>query len=227
MAIAAGVLLALSACGQEPAAEPGDVTGGPEPAPALPDLARVVCEADGTRVETPAVRPRGDGIHVELVNETGAERSFAATSAEGGGLGVAAPTGKSVQVLDLEPGALTVACPDPGTGEGDGAPLEIVDENGIWVSTLLDCGQAFSQVVDFAPDARGETSDPVEAARTALEGYRLEPDDVLEPAGYPETELPKVRLVRDGEVLAVVQLVDDGAGMLLVSMLSGCSSLER
>ena len=39
--------------------------------------------------------------------------------------------------------------------------------------------------------------------------------------------LPLYRLVRAGEVLAVVDLVDDGAGGWLPSTVTGCSSLER
>lgn len=225
-ALAAGALV-LAACGQEQESEPAADTGGAEPATALPQLARVVCATDGTRVETPAVRPRADGIHVEIVNETGAERSFSATSAGGGGLGSGAPPGISKQVLDLEPGELTVACQDPLAGEGASATVEVVDEDGVWVSTRLECDEVFNQVTDYIQGARGETSDPVAAAREALEGHGVEVDDVLEPAGYPAGAAAKVRLVRAGEVLAVVDLVDDGAGKWLPSQLSGCSSLQR
>jgi hypothetical protein len=36
-----------------------------------------------------------------------------------------------------------------------------------------------------------------------------------------------VRLVRDGESLAVVHLVPDGAGKWLVDMVTGCSTLQE
>ena len=74
--------------------------------------------------------------------------------------------------------------------------------------------------------AKGETSDPIEAARKAVEGYRLEADDVFERAGYPDAETVRVRLVRNGENLAVIDLMDDGTGKWLVGMVTGCSILE-
>ena len=77
---------------------------------------------------------------------------------------------------------------------------------------MLDCPEQFSSVADYGPDARGETSDPLEAARKALEGYGLESDDVFERAGYPEADIMRVRLVRAREPLAVVDLIDDGTG---------------
>ena len=39
---------------------------------ALPDVARIVCTANGTRLLTPAVRPQPDGVHVMLSQAGGA-----------------------------------------------------------------------------------------------------------------------------------------------------------
>lgn len=216
--------LGLSACGAGQDEGSGSPTTETEAA-ALPDVARVVCEPSGTRVETPVVKPQPDGIHLEIVNETGSERSFSLTSADGG-TGTGAPAGTSTQVVDLGPGALTVACTDPTLEAEGGEPLEVTDEDGIWVSTRLGCAEQFSSVIDYAQDAKGETGDPLEAARKALESYGLEPDDVFERAGYPEAEGTSVRMVRAGESLAVIFLVDDGDGKWLVGGVNGCSSLE-
>ena len=224
LALALAAALGLSACGAGEEAGSGSTTAGPEPA-ALPGTARVVCTATGIRVETPTVAPQPDGIHFEIVNDTDTERSFSLSGANTG-LGFGAPPGTTEQVVDLGPGALTVGCDDPATEPEAGEPIEIVDPEGIWVSTQLSCPEQFSSVTDYIQGAQGETSDPLEAARMALEGYGLEPDDVFEPAGYPEAEVPKVRLVRDGEPLAVVDLLDDGSGKWLVSTVTGCSSLE-
>jgi hypothetical protein len=219
--------LGLSACGA------GSTDALPEeadelPASPVPDVARIVCVEEGAaRVETPAVKPQGDGVHLEIVNETGGERAFSATDAQGGGLGGNAPTGTSTQVVDLGPGTLTVSCEEPETEPGPGEPLEVVDEDGVWVSTRLDCEEQFSAVLDYVMGAEGESADPLDAARKGLEGYRIEPDDVFELAGYPEAESINVRLVRDGESLAVVHLVPDGAGKWLVDMVTGCSSLQE
>lgn len=220
-------LFLLSACGAGEEAGSGATTSAPEPQPpALPDLARAVCTEDGVTLESPSVKPRVDGLHVEVVNETGSELAFSLSGTEAG-LGFGAPPGTTNEIVDLGPGTLTVACSDPATEpDEDGATLEVVDEDGVWVSTALPCSEQFSQVVDYIQGAKGETSDPLAAARTAVEAYQLEPDDVFERAGYPEAEVVKVRLVRDGAPLAIVDLVDDGSGKWLVSMVTGCSTLQ-
>ena len=216
-------VVGLAACGsvEEPDATP---RADSEPT-ALPDVARIVCKAHGPPlVETPAVKPQADGVHLEVVNETGGDLALALPT-----MGTGAPAGTSTQIVDLGPGELTVSCSAPetlGEAEPPTATLEVVDEDGIWVSTVLDCPEQFSSVADYAVGAKGETSDPLEAARKAVEGYGLEPDDVFEPAGYPEAEVVRVRLVREGEPLAVVDLIDDGTGKWLQSMVTGCSSLE-
>ncbi len=218
-------VLGLSACGTGPETGSDTPAGNPEGA-ALPDVARVACEKDGVRIETPSVKPQPDGVHLEILNNAGSERSFSISSADGGGMGLGASPGTSTQVVDIEPGTLTVACGDPATEPDAGEPLEVVDKDAVWVSTRLSCPERFSEVADYAVGARGETSDPLEAARKAVEGYGLEPDDVFERAGYPKAETARVRLVRGGELLAVVDLIDDGTGKWLVSMVNGCSSLE-
>lgn len=226
--VALAASLGLSACGAGQEAGSGSTASepGPEPEPAaVPDTARVVCTADGVQVETPTAAPRPDGLHVVIVNETDAERSFSLSGTDGG-LGFGAPPGTTEEVVDLGPGALTVGCDDPATEPTPGEPIEIVDPEGIWIPTELPCAEQFSQVVDYIQGAQGETSDPLEAARQAVESYGLEPDDVFEPVGYPEAEIPKVALVRAGTPLAVVDLMDDGQGKWLVGTVTGCSSLE-
>ena len=223
-------LLGLTACGAGEDADSG--SGGPaestEPEPtALPDVARVVCDENGAHLETTSVRPQPDGIHFEIVNETGSERSVTIQNAQGTGTGMGVPPGTSTQVVDVEPGALTVSCTDPATEPGAGEALEVIDEDGIWVSTRLGCAEQFSGIVDYIQGASGETSDPLEAAKKAVEGFGLEPDDVFERAGYPDTDTARVRMVRDGEPIAVVDLIDDGTGKWLESMVTGCRSLEN
>lgn len=220
-------LLLLPACGSGGDAGSGPTTPAPEPQPAaLPDVARAVCTEDGVTLESPSVKPRVDGLHVEVVNETGSELAFSLSGAESG-LGFGAPPGTTDEIVDLGPGTLTVTCSDPATGpEEGGATLEVVDEDGVWVTTTLPCAEQFSQVVDYIQGAKGETSDPLAAAREALESFGLEPDDVLERAGYPEAVTARVRLVRAVEPVAVVDLVDDGAGKWLVSMITGCAELQ-
>jgi hypothetical protein len=224
-------LLGLTACGAGDDAEPSGGGGGestePEPTSALPDVARLVCDEDGARLETPSVRPQPDGVHFDVENKTDAERSLSVQNAQGTGAGLGVPPGASRQVFDVEPGDVTVSCSDPSVEPSPGETLEVVDEDGVWVSTRLECEEQFSQVVDYIQGATGETSDPLQAARKAVESFGLEESDTFERAGYRGAEIARVRMVRDGEPIAIVDLLDDGNGKWLVSMVTGCSSLEN
>jgi hypothetical protein len=225
LVLAVAAALGLAACGAGDDTAPAESAESPEPQAALPDVARVVCAVHGTRLETDAVKPQPDGIHLEVVNETGEDRSVSALEPQGGGgLGQSAPAGTSTLVVALAPGTLEITCADlRSEEEPEGSLLEVVDEDGVWISTTLDCTLGFSGTSDYTPGARGD-ADPLAAAQSGLESY-MQPGDVVEPAGYPVAEIPLYRLVRDGEVLATVELQDDGAGGWLPSTVEGCSTL--
>jgi hypothetical protein len=222
-------VLALTACGAGREAVPAGSTESPQPG-ALPAFARVVCQSAGPpRIETPAVKPQPDGVHIEFVNETGKDMGFSIEDPSEGGMGDNAPQGTSTQVVDLHPGTVSIACYDAFTadaGEAAKTALRIVDEDDVWIPARLTCGQQFSGYLDYAADARGN-ADPLEAAREGLGGY-MQPGDTVEPAGYPEAQTTLLyRMVRAGEVLAIVELEDDGSGGWLPGNVTGCSSLSR
>jgi hypothetical protein len=222
-------VLALTACGAEREAVPAGSIESSQPG-ALPDLARVVCEAEGPpRIETPAVKPRPDGVHIEFVNETGKDMGFSIEDPSEGGMGDNAREGTSTQVVDLHPGTVSIACYDAFTEDAGKAPktaIKIVDEDDVWIPARLTCTQQFSGYLDYAADARGN-ADPLEAARDGLSGY-MQTGDTVEPAGYPEAQTTlQYRLVRAGEVLAIVELEDAGSGGWLPGSVTGCSSLSR
>jgi hypothetical protein len=206
---------------------PAGSTQSSEPDAPLPEVARVVCqEREAPTIETPAVKPQRDGVHVRFVNETGKELAFSIEDPSEGGMGAGAPQGTSTQVVDLHPGTVSIACYDAYTEDGSEvakAPLEIVDEDGLWASTRLDCVAGFSGTSDYVPEARGKAN-PLKAAQEALAGYMQE-DDVVEPAGYPDTANRIYRLVRAGETLATVSLFREGADGWLADTVTGCSSL--
>ena len=152
--------LGLTGCGAGDETSPAGSTGDSEPEAALPDVARVVCEPDGTRLDTQSVRPQRDGVHLDVVNETGEDRSISVLDPQGGGLGEGAPAGTSTMVVALGPGTLEVTCSDPLAAVEQGSPLEVVDEDGLWISTNLDCTEGFSGTSDYTPDARGD-ADPL------------------------------------------------------------------
>jgi hypothetical protein len=221
-------VLAVTACGAERESAPAGSTESTQPEP-LPDFARVVCEAEGPpRIETPAVKPQPDGVHIQFVNETGKDMGFSIEDPSEGGMGDNAPQGTSTQVVDLRPGAVSISCYDAFTadaGEAAKTALKIVDEDEVWIPARLTCSQWFSGIADYAPGARGK-ADPLEAAREGLDSY-MHPGDTVEPAGYPEAATLLYRLVRAGEVLAIVELDDDGSGGWLPGSVTGCSSLSR
>jgi hypothetical protein len=225
LVLAAAAALGLTACGAGDETAPAGSTATSEPRVGLPDTARVVCAVHGTRLETDAVSPQPDGVHLEIVNETGEERSISVLDPRGAGMGQSAPAGTSTLVVALAPGTLEVTCSDlRSEGEPEASMLEVVDEDAVWISTTLDCTLGFSGTSDYTPDARGD-ADPLTAAQKGLEGY-MQPGDVVEPAGYPEAGIPLYRLLRDGEVLATLELQDDGDGGWLPGTVEGCSKLS-
>ena len=230
LVLALAAALALPACGAGQETAPAGPTASPEPEAALPNVARVVCESGlAPTVETPAVKPQRDGVHIEFVNGTGKDLGFSIEDPSEGGLGAGAPPGTSTQIVDLHPGTVTIACYDDAAEDGSEvprSPLEIVDQDGVWISTRLTCSSdtGFSQTVDYMQGARGE-ADPLEAAQKALEHY-TKPEDVVEAAGYPDTEVRIYRFVRAGDVLATVSLWDDGADGWLPDTVTGCGELE-
>lgn len=210
--------LGLSACGAAEDTEPVAATGEPEPA-ALPDVARVICEPAGTRVETPTIKPQADGIHFEIVNEAGSERAFSVQGKDSG-MGQGAPVGTSTMVSDLAPGTVEVACADPAADVQQGSPIDVVDEDGVYVAATLDCEVVSDGILDYVPGAKGEPS-PIEAVRKQA-ASQLEPDDVVAPVGYPEAVSPAIGLTRDDSTIAVFHVVSDGSGGWLVEQTTAC-----
>jgi hypothetical protein len=217
--IAIGTTIALTACADSP-----DATSGAAP----PDIATIVCDESGTIVETPSTRPQADGLHVVIDNRTGVDPGFSVRY-ERGGLGDNAPPGTTEHVLDVPPGTVQIGCytGTHGSGEPDLHALEVVDLDGVYRSTELDCESSSGLVTDYVPGAEGEPGDPVDLARAALEGATggLGPDDVVERAGYPESAEPIVRLVRADRVMATVEFRPADAGGWLQDTLSMCEGL--
>ena len=219
------VALALAGCGaasEEPAVPSADTV----PAAAeTPSTAVVVCGPDGAAVETPRVAASRDGVHVEIRNESGAERVLhvgAGESSQGEGF----PAGTHTRVWALPPGPATLTCDDPAgpPSEEPGESFEVVDPDGVWVPTALDCdGEVTSAIFDYVADAAGVQGEPVDVARDASE-VDVARDDVVEPAGYPDAaEGTTVRVVRDGRAVALVGLMPSGDGGWLVTTVSRCA----
>jgi hypothetical protein len=220
------LVTALAAgCGQR-ATEPEPTTPAAEAA-SLPDVAQIACEVNRARVLTARVRPQPDGLHLNVTNDTGAELAFSVDS-ETGGQGASAPNGSVDYVWSLPPGKLFVKCTneEADPSEVPGAELEVVDEEGLWVSTSLadSCAEASVSTADYGVGAEGEKGDPVDIARRLFEKQGLEPGDVVERAGYPDGEESVVRVTRSGNVVATMSFLPDGAGGWLQENTTRCET---
>ena len=201
------LLCGCGAMGSERAGEPVD-----EEAASVPETARIVCGPEGTRILTPRVGARPDGVHIVIDNRFDAEVGYAFEHPEGG-RGDGAPKGESEYAEDFPPGKVKVGCEEPpvdGIGT-DYATLTVVRGDSGYKSTGLECkgGMAFGGGAQYAPGAKGSKGNLVEHARGRFK-QEIRDDDVVELAGYPELRDRRiVRVVRDGRVVATIHFLGE------------------
>jgi hypothetical protein len=187
------------------------------------DVARFTCDASGSIAPSHSVvAAQRDGVHLAIGNTGDTPVSF---SIEGVGGDGAEPGEHKETVLQIPPGAARVSCSvitDGGSGGASSATLEVVDRNGLYVPAELECasGEAYGSSGDFADGTKGFAGDSVQVAREHVSG--LEFDDLIERAGYPESRLPIIRVVRDGAIVGKVTFRDDGSGGWLADSVQGC-----
>lgn len=219
LAIAA-VALAVAGCGEARPAPPpasGSSTVAPQ---ALPDVAIVACTADGTKLLTPDVQPQPDGIHVELRQRSGARATL--STDQGGGW----KPGEHI-VMSEPPGDLRMGCmtnadwnADPPDHSG-WVTLHVDDVDHLWVDDRTVGDTCTGSAIDDAANSRGVSlGDLPAAARKAFDG--VEPDDVVELAGYPRQRPIEYRLVHDGAVRGIARYFDDGHGGWLLDGVDDC-----
>ncbi|MDQ4126773.1 MAG: hypothetical protein M3151_02255 [Actinomycetota bacterium] len=214
--------LLLGGCGPSSTAGP-EAPSGQEGAQ---DTARIVCGPNGTRVLTPVVKARPDGVHFVINNRLDAEVGYSFEGVDGGGGGNGAPQGESEHVGGYPPGKVKVGCEKPpvdGVGT-DYETLKVVDPQGFYKPVGLQCrgGMAAFGGPQYAAGAKGKEGDPVEMVRRGLSD-RLQEGDTVESAGYPESQGSRtVRVVRDGRVVATVTFFRD-SGSWLEDATSSCA----
>jgi hypothetical protein len=169
-----------------------------------PDVAEIVCEADGsTTVRTPQVVVQPDGVHVRILSRLDEPASI-------NGFGFDVDHGERTHVAGIAPGVIRTACwpfSQHGTGEEPPtSPIEVLDPGGTFVSGELDCaGMASSMIADFMEAPLDAGPVPLDEARRRITG--LQPEDALVHTGYPEDDDPGVAVRRDGEVVATFGFV--------------------
>jgi hypothetical protein len=206
------------------------LTGSTRPSVSLlPDVALVVCDAEGTHVLTPRIRPQLDGVHFGIDNRTGKHLGFIFRFGDRPGGGDNAVVGKSeITRSDVPPGAVMVTCfdhrgqtPVP-KNPSEFVGVDVIDEEGIWTSQELDCGEAggVTGIRDYVAGVKGETGDPVDLTRKHFKGLRS--TDVVTRVGYPGQPSAVVAVVREGRTIATAEYDSDGTGGWLLSTVSRC-----
>jgi hypothetical protein len=195
-AFAASMLL-MAACADPPGPGEGPTEEGPA---GVPDLAEIVCEADGsTTVRTPQVVVQPDGIHVRVV-------SHLDEPAEIVGLGRDVEPGETDYVSVRAPGRIETGCNpysqhEPGGKEPMMVQVDVLDPDGIYVPGEIECsGTASAMIADFFEEPLDAGPVPLLVARDSIRG--LHTDDEVFHTGYPEQRDRVVAVRRDGEIVA-------------------------
>jgi hypothetical protein len=166
------------------------------------------------------VQPQPDGVHIAINNSTGTDLGLQIKDFGGDN----APIGTSEIVLSIPPGVYGIACTDPQSStEPTYQPFEVQDPAGIWVSTDLACSSGGGVAVSgsFASGALGVQGTPVEVVTTTISGLRL--TDLVETAGYTSaTDQASVRVVRDGNVVAVYHMFPDSQSGWMIDSAQAC-----
>jgi hypothetical protein len=159
-----------------------------------------------------------DGIHVYFANTSGGDLTFEIEDPSGVTSDPITAGGERF-VFTFVPGRYDVSC------GGAKATITVVDPDALYVSGVLSCDGGTSGSLDYGPDARGPRGSLLAVARLELHGLR--PGDVVEHAGYPlGTGDQLVRVVRGGQLVAVIGYVSDGHGGWLLSGTHACEGSE-
>jgi hypothetical protein len=214
------MLLAAVACADPPApVEEGPPNAVPE---GVPDVAEIVCEADGsTTVRTPEVVVQPDGIHVHVVNRLDEPASV-------NGFGFDIDEGDTTHVTGRAPAVIQTACwpfSQHGGEEPTTTPLEVLDPEGIYVDGEIECtGMASSMIADFFKEPLDAGPVPLDVAREEIRGLR--PEDEVVHLGYPERRDRAVAVARDGAIVATFNFVTFDGEKWHVASNEICSSAE-
>ena len=178
----------------------------------VPSELQVACDGTHTDIPTPLARTQPDGIHIHFTNTSGRALDFSIEDVGGDGFPVVGGT----FVYTFGPGSYRLTC------GGTQTAFAVVDPDQLYAPAELGCASVTTGTADYVAGARGPRGSLLDVARTEFRG--LEPGDVVEHAGYPQAAGNQlVRVVRHGEVVAVLEYTDDGHGGWLISVTRTCS----
>lgn len=188
----------------------------------LVDQLAVRCGQDGLELASDRVQAARDGVHLLVSGDPGYTVGLEHESG-GDGIEVGAEPQEAVQLI--APGRLTISCglvsdewPQPGID------IRIEDPDGLYRPYVIGRGAHACVTGDalYGVGARGPKARPLKQARASLTGLR--PGDVVERAGYP-VETGRIRVVRGGEVVGVLDYQPDGHGGWLLMGHTTCDGL--
>ncbi len=187
----------------------GTAEGAPAAGGDAASVARIECRGGTTTIETPVVRTQADGVHL-LVDADVQELKFSVDDDRGTrGWELTPNTTYPFATTEwIAPGQARVQC---GTSAGvtDGAAFEVVDPEGLWHETRLACEAAGNFDQRASSWFYADVNPLPEALARAIPGVRA--SDVIDYYGYPgppeQPYPPSYRIVRDGQVVGIMEVV--------------------
>jgi hypothetical protein len=223
-AVAAAVALAVGAIAAVPflageGGEGGDLTavgsnGQPPTESEKPDVVELYCNPSRVQVPVAYIRPQRDGMHLLVHNGFAGDVDVWVTSEGRWDSGrFTVPPGDTTVVQPVPPGEVYVGC--SGLPDTNGLLVNLDNPDGFFKAPGLDCGSRQHTLTGrLLPK---ESRSVLEAGRLAAVdfGFWRDGHDRVDAAtGYREadygyaTTTTRVRILRDGETIAFVNLED-------------------
>lgn len=228
IAAGAGLLGAMATADRPDASTPDDAFVPIDTADAVRVL-RMGCVENGADLESQAVKAQSDGVHVEITGATG-ESVFFNTSGNRQYQFTLRGAAPQRLALPLPPGSWRAVCsPSEGTpAAGAGAAFVVTDPNEVFVTSVPACSvdDMRSEVHPLPPEF---VQDQEAVLRDAF-GGRIQPNDLVERAGYPDAVAgmdppnPLIfRVVRGSTIVASINAAEgnDGWDSEMIGCLGG------
>ena len=178
--------------------------------PELPDVVVLHCGPGSIDVPVASIRPQLDGLHIDVVNDLNRELRVWVTADDGWSSGrFPVRPGRSSVVVTPAPGALQLGCDAGGDLQRQ---IDLVDADHLYSEAGLDCDVAQQATLKDPIPVPGEIQILSSAARAARGEEKMGNDYIAPYSGYREapykafTADPAVRLMRDGDTIAILHL---------------------
>jgi hypothetical protein len=209
--------LALAACTGEgmPAPSVPHGTRSTAPTPVIgSSVLAITCDGASAGLSETAVRAMSDGVHLDAFAPDGSLATVDVSEEADGSVA----TIRGAAALALAPGPYRLACLDATARAGLAVTAVVTDPDGLWKPANISCpGGGGVTGSDGATPASPEAA--LAYLRTVVP---LRPGDVIELAGYPSAPSGRIRLVRDGQVIASWVVVLGEGGTLAIASYQHC-----